>query len=86
LYFGRSQDRTVSVFATGRRFNGIRPADGWRPEDIGGGHLVYVRDIENGRVAVAWNHEERRCVAIGDRSPAEMLRWVAKAISGTADP
>lgn len=81
LYFGSSPARAVSVFATGRRFDGIRPADGWRPEDIGSGELVYVREIDRYRVAVAWTHVDRRCVAIGDRSASEMLQWVAAALA-----
>jgi hypothetical protein len=79
LYFGDTPDDVVSVFVTGRRYDGVVPSSEWTPEDIGLGRLVYARVLAPNRAAVCWVHGDRRCVAVGDRPVSAMLRWVRSA-------
>lgn len=81
LYFGDTPDDVVSVFVTGRRYDGVVPSSDWAPHDIGWGRIVYAQVLAPNRSAVCWVHGDRRCVAVGDRPVPSLLRWVRSALA-----
>ena len=81
IYKGIGSDFAVSVFASGRRYRRVEPAEAWEPVVLGEGKLGYLRRMPKGRASVVWIHGDRRCVAVAHCDASRLIHWVSTAVA-----